>query len=165
MNREEIAWCAGFFDGEGHTGCEPNGYIRISVSQVNRQPLERLQAAWGCGIIRFQRSNRVNQNDFFTVTVSGYERCQHVLALMWMFLSEPKRQQGTQALLKARKVTPRIHSVPEGSLPTGMRTHCPAGHEYDEQNTYRYKGKRACKKCRAANQRRSYQKMKTLNQY
>lgn len=28
------------------------------------------------------------------------------------------------------------------------RTHCPKGHEYTEENTYRYKTTRACKTCR-----------------
>ncbi len=33
----------------------------------------------------------------------------------------------------------------------GMRTHCPAGHEYDEANTYRTaaRGHRQCRKCKA----------------
>jgi transposase-like protein len=31
-----------------------------------------------------------------------------------------------------------------------QRTHCPAGHEYDEENTYHYSGQRHCKTCRDA---------------
>lgn len=29
------------------------------------------------------------------------------------------------------------------------RTHCKKGHEFNDQNTYRYKGKRLCKICRS----------------
>lgn len=29
-------------------------------------------------------------------------------------------------------------------------THCPQGHPYDEKNTYRWRGLRACRKCRIA---------------
>lgn len=30
------------------------------------------------------------------------------------------------------------------------KTHCPQGHPYDEENTYRYKNKRMCRTCMAA---------------
>lgn len=35
------------------------------------------------------------------------------------------------------------------------RTHCPQGHPYDEQNTYRYRGLRYCLICRRAHARAS----------
>jgi hypothetical protein len=35
-----------------------------------------------------------------------------------------------------------------GMLYHKNKTHCPRGHEYDEENTYLYKGKRNCKTCR-----------------
>lgn len=34
------------------------------------------------------------------------------------------------------------------------KTHCPAGHPYDEINTYHYHGKRHCRTCRLATKRR-----------
>jgi hypothetical protein len=34
------------------------------------------------------------------------------------------------------------------------KTHCPAGHAYDEANTYRWHGERQCRACRAATKRR-----------
>lgn len=34
------------------------------------------------------------------------------------------------------------------------KTHCPRGHEYDEANTYRYRGKRKCRKCAVIVQRK-----------
>ena len=35
------------------------------------------------------------------------------------------------------------------------KTHCPQGHEYSEENTYRHNGQRFCKKCnRLTNQQR-----------
>lgn len=38
----------------------------------------------------------------------------------------------------------------------GQVTHCPQGHPYDEANTYRWGGRRHCKACHAARQRRRY---------
>ena len=37
-----------------------------------------------------------------------------------------------------------------------VKTHCPQGHPYDEANTRFYRGKRHCRKCEAAAQRRRY---------
>jgi hypothetical protein len=34
--------------------------------------------------------------------------------------------------------------------PSTLKDHCPRGHPYDEQNTYRHQGKRHCRRCRAA---------------
>jgi hypothetical protein len=34
------------------------------------------------------------------------------------------------------------------------KTHCPKGHPYDDENTYRYKNGRHCKTCRRERQRR-----------
>lgn len=34
------------------------------------------------------------------------------------------------------------------------KTHCPQGHEYNEINTYHYKGGRKCRPCHAARERR-----------
>ena len=43
----------------------------------------------------------------------------------------------------------------EGGKHWSAKTHCPFGHEYDESNTYRYKGRR---NCRACNLRRTHQR-------
>lgn len=35
----------------------------------------------------------------------------------------------------------------DGAERQRAKTHCPQGHEYDEANTYRYKGRRFCRSC------------------
>jgi hypothetical protein len=35
-----------------------------------------------------------------------------------------------------------------------LKTHCPAGHPYDDANTYRYRGRRHCRRCHADRTRR-----------
>ena len=37
-----------------------------------------------------------------------------------------------------------------------LTTHCPQGHEYDEANTYVYRGQRNCRACNRETVRRSY---------
>lgn len=50
------------------------------------------------------------------------------------------------------------------------RTHCGKGHEFTERNTYEHKGKRHCRRCRAAESRKlsvkptsAYQRRKKLH--
>jgi hypothetical protein len=50
---------------------------------------------------------------------------------------------------------PRKENVSQWNL---SKTHCKNGHEYSEANTYRYRGERQCKICRAGALARAYRK-------
>jgi len=43
----DIAWVAGFLEGEGNFHADELRSVSISASQVQRAPLERLQALFG----------------------------------------------------------------------------------------------------------------------
>jgi hypothetical protein len=45
----------------------------------------------------------------------------------------------------------------------GQATHCPNGHEYTPENTGHRNGKRACRACRAASDRRRTERLRTEN--
>lgn len=50
--QEELAWCAGFFDGEGWIGINsvPSGkYLRMAVASTNEAMIKRFTAAVNCG--------------------------------------------------------------------------------------------------------------------
>lgn len=52
----------------------------------------------------------------------------------------------------------------EGRPPTAanqLKTHCPAGHPYDDANTYRHKGGRACRACAASKKKRETHELLT----
>lgn len=95
-NQTELAWCAGFFDGEGCFSLQTNGgykWVRVTIGQNNKVVLERFQAAVG-GLGRIHKgaiTKGGNQHWQFSVTKWG--DVQLVVAFLWKFLSPVKRQQ------------------------------------------------------------------------
>jgi|SRR5882724_11285517 len=108
INTHELAWAAGFFDGEGCVG----SYLRkgknrqrtltIAIQQVRREPLDRFRkAVLGCGTVsgpyRWDAA-KPHQKPRFTYTIHSFKTGQAVIAMLWKFLSEPKKEQALKAL-------------------------------------------------------------------
>lgn len=98
----ELAWAAGFFDGEGGTyGGERHGAtIRVGQVEDNREVLERFhRAVLGIGRIRGpypMRSGRP-QSEW---RVTSWPEVQAVIALLWRFLGSEKREQAKAVLAR-----------------------------------------------------------------
>ena len=107
MQSIELAWAAGFFDGEGYVGSVrrrpgPRGgrwstVLAMEISQVDERPLQRFAAAVGCGSInrRAVRNPRWRQQWRWRATQGAAERA---LCALWPYLSEPKREQALRAV-------------------------------------------------------------------
>jgi hypothetical protein len=110
----EMAWAAGFFDGEGsiHLHKYPNNshdHIMISIKQTAIEPLERFQTAVGCGKIYGPKNPVVGVGRRSGIVVVGikpfwrYSEQKHnrdILVKLWPYLSRPKKLQ-TQRVLKS----------------------------------------------------------------
>lgn len=93
----ELAWAAGFFDGEGSAfqmrGKKPGQvYLALQVSQKDKRPLERFSKALGIGRVRGPYKSHNGQSFW---AVSG-KKAQVVIEQLWPYLSEPKREQITR---------------------------------------------------------------------
>jgi len=110
--REQLAWAAGFFDGEGYCGFSmrrngsgPRTWRRIDlqINQVEPTTLERFRRAVGMGRINgpynYVKGNKANHWQF---NACGFHQVQAVVGRLWPFLSEPKRDQARNALLAYR---------------------------------------------------------------
>lgn len=103
----ELAWAAGFYDGEGSTITDINlgagrVTLQVTVTQVDRQVLDRFRAAvGGLGNVYgpFDRPNPKHR-PLYTYRVNRFEHSQAVLAMLWRFLDEVKRDQAVGALRK-----------------------------------------------------------------
>lgn len=102
VDREELAWAAGFFDGEGTTNAYMQSsrphlgtVLQLTISQVDRRTLERFLQAVGVGKIYY--IDRSEGNPIHTFKVSRFELVQHVVAQLWPWLSDQKKEQATKA--------------------------------------------------------------------
>lgn len=119
MNREELAWAAGLFDGEGHTGnAGLNRYPQMEIDQKDREVLDRFHAAvGGLGkIIAYSKPVRLGRGGGTYFRWYAHKEAKAVFDLLAPTLSSRKRAQAEQAFSKydARDVTEieRIFEMP-----------------------------------------------------
>jgi len=103
IDTHELAWAAGFFDGEGCSYCilheTWNPIIRIEIGQMHDAVLKRFKkAVLGLGNITRRQSNNAYQLKF-----SNFEHAQVVMALLWKYLSPVKKQQYRHAVEQFHK--------------------------------------------------------------
>jgi hypothetical protein len=118
VDREALAWAAGFFDGEGYAGTIMNGSaprFAMVVTQYERTTLERFQeAVMGLGRI-YTSAPGPNGRVRCQWSAQGFEGAQAVAAVLWPWLSAPKRRQIADALMEYRRRR-RL-------MPRGLRSH------------------------------------------
>lgn len=108
----ELAWAAGFFDGEGYIGIAHQhweGRCRLQahahVSQTDRRPLNRFKRAVGFGKIRERpdiQKKHPNWRRQWRWDISSIAEVKKLVQLLRPFLSAPKREQARKALQKWR---------------------------------------------------------------
>lgn len=99
----ELAWAAGFFDGEGCTYLSHGGaggrkrYPRLSIGQNHREPLDRFAAAVGGGNVCGP-----DKNGEFKWTLGG-AKAAAAMAAIRPHLCSAKTEQYEAALLAAKE--------------------------------------------------------------
>lgn len=97
----ELAWAAGFFDGEGWTSVtmakpsatrERRKYIQMGLGQANLVTLERFLAAVGSGSIYRVPNGTTRKKDYWQWSASG-KKAYPAMERLWPFLSQPKKDQ------------------------------------------------------------------------
>lgn len=100
----ELAWAAGFFDGEGNINCsiDKNRHLHLSVAQTSIEPLERFKAAVECGNIYGPYPGRGGENSspqwWFSTGSLGV--IQHIVEKLDPYLCSIKRKQISDAFTK-----------------------------------------------------------------
>lgn len=104
-DRESLAWAAGLFDGEGHTGSGRGcGFIEVSQSGEKGVPevLTRFKDVFGFGKIDgpYYHSRKV---PIYRYRLGSFEHVQAVIAMMWPWLGSVKRAQAVKNMPNRRK--------------------------------------------------------------
>lgn len=150
IDRVELAWAAGLFDGEGTTFVTKRGHLRVAITQAaEKEPpavLHRFHAAVGAigyvyGPIR--EKNRNFQPKWY-YRAHGLEMGQAVLALIWTWLGPVKRAQASSALrVTMIRVSGRRYEGVRFGRP--LNDLCKRGHSYDD--AYVRGHQRSCRSC------------------
>jgi hypothetical protein len=139
IDRERLAWAAGFFEGEGCIATRSEG-IGLQVTQADVECLARLAAIFGFGTVRSIRAGgSLGKKPLFIWATWNYEHVQAFVAAVWPWLSERRKIQARRALKAVQ-----ARAVPQ--------TQCKRGHALD--NAYVWKGHRACRQCHNERHRR-----------
>lgn len=139
INLRELYWAAGFMEGEG-SFCSQRYLITATAVQVQRQPLERLQALFG-GCLRSFRRKAVTGEVYHRWELVG-RRAAAVAMTLFTLMSPRRQEQIRAALAKWVSVKSRQQLVAE-------RTHCTSGHPLSGSNLYvNPRGWRQCQTCK-----------------
>lgn len=149
MTREtDLAWAAGFYDGEGSTVPvrqmkRGRSTMAVTISQKDPEVLEKFAAIVGRGYLTPPcRPSASKPNPCWQFRVNRWRHCLGVMDLLWPYLGTLKREQFLR--VKAE--------VMAGGEPAdrgkGTKTHCVHGHAFTPENTRITKtGYRNCKAC------------------
>ncbi len=140
----DIAWAAGFLEGEGCFFCGKDNALRVVVTQKQKWPLEKMEEIFGGQILSIKKANGREywQSQWFNS--NAVPICQAVLP----YLSPRRFGQVKYAtgryydnMIKqlTRKVS-RLQSCPKGHADTGHYTLRPDNANFGAGNVY-------CKHC------------------
>ena len=96
----DLAWAAGFMEGEGTFDANPvkgRRYARATAYQNNIEPLRKMQALFGGSIWGFKARRPLATAIGHTWQVHG-ARARGVMLTLWTFLSAKRRGQVRMAL-------------------------------------------------------------------
>ncbi len=102
FSRENVAWAAGFFDAEGCFSTTARVGVGASITQTDRELLDRFRAIVGFGKVygpyQTRAADRFPRKPHYFYKAYGRERVQALLAMMWTWLGSAKRQQAIDRL-------------------------------------------------------------------
>lgn len=134
----DLAWAAGFLEGEGSFGCH-GGSTRVSAGQVQKEPLDRLMKLFG-GRLTQKKPGGLGTQPLW-IWVLPAKRSAAVMMTLYSFMSPRRKGQIEESLSVWRKS--RLIRV-------GGSDKCTKGHDINGDNARFVRGRKypTCKQCR-----------------
>jgi hypothetical protein len=144
FSREELAWAAGLFEGEGAICMMNNSSGYVALSMTDKDVVEKFKSIVRLPIeIRKRLPKNPNHKASYDWRTSRFEYVQFIIALFWNWSGKRRREQAKNCLrlLKKTGLTPQYRGV--------LKNHCPHGHQYIKENIFiDKKGYRVCRICK-----------------
>jgi hypothetical protein len=118
----DIAWAAGFLEGEGSFTCRGNT-VTVTASQVQPEPVYRLQRLFGGKLYHYTQANP--KHSPFIRWHLFHRDARGLMMTIYPLMSPKRRQQIVKALARWKST----------GVAMRLRTHCPRGHPYSSENT------------------------------
>lgn len=136
----EWAWIAGLFEGEGTIDFRGRSAVVAAVQMTDLDVLETLNCLYPASTgIHLARRGKPGYRDQYSWVLSSKEMVLPFLEGIRPWMHSRRGARITAALLRLE----RNRGVGKD------RTHCPYGHEYTPENTYRTpRGYRHCRACK-----------------
>ncbi len=113
-SREDLAWAAGLFEGEGcitwrqNTARNGQVYPALQVKMTDEDRVRRFREVVGVGLVRpHVRPMKSHHKQQWAWKVYSYESCQAVIALLWVWLGPRRRARAVEVLRTAQNTRTR----------------------------------------------------------
>lgn len=91
LSRENIAWVAGLFEGEGSIRQSDRPYFEIT--QVDRESLDKAFSIFPFGRVYGPYNNKKGRQAYHRWIVCKFEHVQAIMAAIWPWLSNRRKAQ------------------------------------------------------------------------
>lgn len=107
MNKLDLAWAGGLFEGEGSVFTVGKQCAGISLTMTDEDVVRKFSRVIGFGVIR-PRKHKPNHKKPWEWRTTSFEHVQATIAMLWCFLGQRRKQKAKEILLKARNG--KLHS-------------------------------------------------------
>jgi hypothetical protein len=153
FNREEVAWAAGLFEGEGCWSWNARtGSPGASMKSTDEDVLRKFVRIVGVGGVHGPHIG--TGKPIWGWNVNSFQQVQHLACLFWVHLGDRRKEKLCERLTQS-----------VGHIATRYRTSCPKGHLYSPENTYYTRGvtrygkefvHKVCRECKLVSGRKLY---------
>lgn len=129
MDKEQIAWLAGIYEGEGTCSITNGRAIRVEIVMTDQDIVERVQSITGFGTVRTVAQRAENHKQAYRWSIGSAEAVAFLEAIMpWLGNRRAARAQGAIDNWKTNR-----------KQSTASDTECVKGHAYDNVHNRRTK--------------------------